>query len=47
MGFVSLPNQLYWVAVIGLGIAIASATQDIAIDAFRVDTTMRHEKLIE
>ena len=44
MGFVSMPDQIYWVAVIGLGIAIASATQDIAIDAFRVDTIMRHEK---
>ena len=44
MGFVSMPNQIYWVAVIGLGIAIASATQDIAIDAFRVDTIMQHEK---
>ena len=44
MGFVSLPGQLYWVAVIGMGIATASATQDIAIDAFRVDTIGRHEK---
>jgi PAT family beta-lactamase induction signal transducer AmpG len=44
MGFVSLPGQLYWVAVIGMGIATASATQDIAIDAFRVDTIARHEK---
>lgn len=44
MGFVSMPDQLYWVAAIGLGIAIASATQDIAIDAFRVDTIMPHEK---
>nr|WP_284700365.1 MFS transporter [Opacimonas viscosa] len=44
MGFVKMPEQLFWVAVIGLGIAIASATQDIAIDAFRVDSIQAHEK---
>jgi PAT family beta-lactamase induction signal transducer AmpG len=44
MGLVQMPEQLFWVAAIGLGIAIASATQDIAIDAFRIDSIQAHEK---
>ncbi|MFC3094293.1 MFS transporter [Alteromonas sediminis] len=32
-----LSSQLYWLAFLGLCIAIFSATQDIAIDAYRID----------
>jgi len=32
-----LSNQLYWLAFLGLCIAVFSATQDIAIDAYRID----------
>lgn len=33
-----LDLQLWWLALFALGIAVCSATQDIAIDAFRIDT---------
>ena len=47
MGFVNLGEDaygVYSVALFGVGIAVASATQDIAIDAFRVDSIAPHEK---
>lgn len=44
MSLLAIPDQLYWMAVVGLGIAIASATQDIAIDAYRVDAIAVHER---
>ncbi len=37
-------SDLYMIAFIGLCIAIASATQDIAIDGFRIDTIEEHDK---
>lgn len=30
-------EELHWVATLALGIAICSATQDVAVDAFRID----------
>ena len=44
MGTLDITSDLYFVALFGVGIAVASATQDIAIDAFRVDSIARHEK---
>ncbi len=44
MGTLDITSDLYFVALFGIGIAVASATQDIAIDAFRVDSIARHEK---
>ncbi|MBE1287558.1 MAG: MFS transporter [Alteromonadaceae bacterium] len=44
MGTLDIMSDLYFVALFGVGIAVASATQDIAIDAFRVDSIARHEK---
>lgn len=44
MGTLNITSDLYFVALFGVGIAVASATQDIAIDAFRVDSIARHEK---
>lgn len=44
MGTLNITSELYFVALFGVGIAVASATQDIAIDAFRVDSIARHEK---
>jgi PAT family beta-lactamase induction signal transducer AmpG len=44
MGTLHVESQLYLVAVTGLCIAILSATQDIAIDAFRVDSIAPHEQ---
>jgi PAT family beta-lactamase induction signal transducer AmpG len=32
-----LASQLWWLALLGFGIALFSATQDIAIDAYRID----------
>ncbi len=44
MAQLDVQNQLFFMAATGLFIAICSATQDIAIDAFRVDTIAVHEK---
>lgn len=44
MGQLNVQEQLYLMAATGLFIAICSATQDIAIDAFRVDSIQSGEK---
>lgn len=44
MASLDLEQHLFSIAVAGLCIAIASATQDIAIDAFRIDVIESHEK---
>lgn len=43
MAFINLEKQLYVIALFALVIAIASATQDIAIDAFRIDVLDENE----
>jgi PAT family beta-lactamase induction signal transducer AmpG len=37
MAFIDAPSSLIFAGLVGLGIAVCSATQDIAIDGFRVD----------
>nr|WP_124748986.1 MFS transporter [Alteromonas facilis] len=44
MASLQLPEQLFAIALSGLLIAISSATQDIAIDAFRIDVIGADEK---
>lgn len=44
MGTFDAKSQLWYLAAVGLFIAVCSATQDIAIDAFRVDSIKNHEK---
>lgn len=44
LGQLQVQEQLYLMAVAGLLIAIASATQDIAIDAYRIDIIGQQEK---
>lgn len=44
MGQLNVQEQLYLMAATGLFIALCSATQDIAIDAFRVDSIASGEK---
>lgn len=44
MYFIDITQDLYLVAVVGLLIAISSATQDIAIDAYRIDIIKPDEK---
>lgn len=44
MAQLDVTNDLYMMALIGLLIAIFSATQDIAIDAYRIDIIADHEK---
>ena len=44
MATLQLDSQLWFVAFSGLCIAISSATQDIAIDAFRIDIIGQDEK---
>ncbi|MDC8833082.1 AmpG family muropeptide MFS transporter [Alteromonas gilva] len=43
MSTLDAQTALYQIALCGLIIAISSATQDIAIDAFRIDTIGQHE----
>lgn len=40
---VNLANDLMFTSMLALGIAIASATQDVAIDAFRIDSFPKSE----
>lgn len=44
MATLQLDTQLWYIAFCGLCIAISSATQDIAIDAFRIDIIDQDEK---
>ena len=44
MSQLTADQDLYYVALIGLLIAIASATQDIAIDGFRIDCIAQDDK---
>ena len=44
MASISIEQNLFMVALIGFIIALMSATQDIAIDAFRIDVIKPHEK---
>lgn len=44
MSQLTADNDLFYVALIGLLIAIASATQDIAIDGFRIDCIEKEDK---
>lgn len=44
MGQLEPENQLFYMALTGLMIAIFSATQDIAIDAYRINIIGYHEK---
>lgn len=43
----NLAQHAFWVAVGALAIAIASATQDIAIDAFRIETFSQDESHLQ
>ncbi|WP_105213213.1 AmpG family muropeptide MFS transporter [Pseudoalteromonas sp. T1lg22] len=43
MAFVDISEQLFVIALLALIIAIASATQDIAIDAYRIDILAENE----
>lgn len=44
MATINASTSLYTIALCGLVIAICSATQDIAIDGYRVDSIAHHEK---
>lgn len=44
MSQINVQEQLFYVALLGLFIAIFSATQDIAIDAFRIDTIPQNDR---
>ena len=44
MSLLRAESDLYYVALVGLFIAIASATQDIAIDGFRIDTIAENDR---
>ncbi len=44
MSQLTTDNHLYWIAVCGLMIALFSATQDIAIDGYRIDIIGSQEK---
>lgn len=44
MSQLNIQEQLYWMALLGFFIALCSATQDIAIDAYRVDIIGTEEK---
>lgn len=44
MSQLSAQGALFYLALTGLLIAICSATQDIAIDAYRIDVIQEHEK---
>ena len=44
MSQLSATNDLFYIALVGLFIAIASSTQDIAIDGFRIDTIAENDK---
>ena len=37
-------NSIFWTSIIAIGIALSSATQDIAIDAYRIAVIGQHEK---
>ncbi|KFZ28625.1 MULTISPECIES: AmpG family muropeptide MFS transporter [Pseudidiomarina] len=43
MSTLDLATQAFWVACGALAIAVASATQDVAIDAFRIESFGQHE----
>lgn len=43
MSTLDAQSSLYQIALCGFIIALSSATQDIAIDAFRIDTIAQHE----
>ncbi len=43
IAFTNPANSLIWTSILALGIAIASATQDVAIDAYRIEI-MREEE---
>lgn len=43
----NLAEHAFWIAVGALLIAVASATQDIAIDAFRIETFGQHESNLQ
>lgn len=44
MSQLSAATDLFYIALVGLFIAIASSTQDIAIDGFRIDTIAENDK---
>ncbi|WP_199610957.1 AmpG family muropeptide MFS transporter [Flocculibacter collagenilyticus] len=44
LSYVDVVNHLYFAGLVALGIAISSATQDIAIDAYRIDIINDDEK---
>lgn len=44
MSTLNVHEQLWYMAAIGLAIALSSATQDIAIDAYRIDSIGNHER---
>ncbi|MGL5006932.1 MAG: AmpG family muropeptide MFS transporter [Plesiomonas sp.] len=45
IAFTNPANSLLWTAILALTIAVASSTQDIAIDAYRIDT-LCHDKAL-
>ncbi|EKE82862.1 major facilitator superfamily muropeptide transporter [Idiomarina xiamenensis 10-D-4] len=47
LGSVDVTQQLWSVALLALIIAIASATQDIAIDAYRIESFSEHEARLQ
>jgi PAT family beta-lactamase induction signal transducer AmpG len=44
MSQLNAQNDLYFMALFGFLIAVASSTQDIAIDGFRIDSIAEHDK---
>ncbi|MGL6000928.1 MAG: AmpG family muropeptide MFS transporter [Plesiomonas sp.] len=46
IAFTNPANSLLWTAVLAFTIAVASSTQDIAIDAYRIDTLYRDKALL-
>jgi PAT family beta-lactamase induction signal transducer AmpG len=43
IAFTDPSTSLLWTSIVALGIAVASATQDVSIDAYRIETMAEHE----
>lgn len=47
MSTLNVQTNLYWIAVAAVGISFFSATQDVAIDAFRIESFGAHESRLQ
>ncbi|HET8817368.1 MAG TPA: MFS transporter [Pseudidiomarina sp.] len=47
MGTLDVQTNLYWIAIAAVAISFFSATQDVAIDAFRIESFGAHESRLQ